>query len=129
MGNTENPSFKSTPPSENSPRELGITALSEENICQSSQQNTSQRETIELLVAYVKELDERTKKIENGFIEYAAYNAGVQIVMEQLRDEVHGLKEREFGQSRFSPERSTETEEEESEEFLKDNIMGTSFNS
>lgn len=33
MGNTENPSFKSTPPSENSPRELGITALSEENIC------------------------------------------------------------------------------------------------
>lgn len=32
MGNTENTSLKSTPPSENSPRELGITVLSEENI-------------------------------------------------------------------------------------------------
>lgn len=33
MDITENSSVNSNPPSENSPREVGITALSEENIC------------------------------------------------------------------------------------------------
>ncbi|KAJ5346982.1 uncharacterized protein N7506_000235 [Penicillium brevicompactum] len=92
MDITENPSVDSNPPSENSPREVEITALSEENICRSPQRNT-----FDLLLACVKELDERTQTIENCFQEQAAYNARLQIEMEQLRDEVHGFKEREFG--------------------------------
>ncbi|OQE71174.1 hypothetical protein PENNAL_c0109G09972 [Penicillium nalgiovense] len=97
MGSTEKPSFKSTPPSENNLRALGLTVLNEENICQSPQQVTSQNEIIRTLVTCIEDLDERTKKIEDDFRECAVYISGVQKVMEQVRDELYGLKEREFG--------------------------------